>query len=416
MFIKIKEKNQVIDFSLAILLASLPLPVGFNNIALALFIISLIINYKELKFQLKLPHLLLIFYYILCIGSLLWSYETEKTIKYLSKGIFFIIIPLCFIFLPSFSKEKISKIIDLFSYLVCIESIIYLINAFIKYITTRDIQVFFYHELVTLEVNAIYVSLIASIAFLNLFTKRNKNKIDLLGSILLFIFIILLSSKNVILITLLCIILHLFKNLKTIKRKTLVYTLVLGSLLLVPISYKIFDRFKDEIKDTSENIILDNGIINVSHKNAWSQEVFDANHYFTGTSFRIYQARIFKEIMQEDNRLFNGYGAGAVQNKITEKQAEDGLFGYYLDLNFHNQYLQSFSTLGILGFIVLITMTLWNWISSLKQKDFIFFCFTILTTSLMFTESLFERQRGIIFFVLLYCLFHSTIKKRDLYK
>ena len=103
----------------------------------------------------------------------------------------------------------------------------------------------------------------------------------------------------------------------------------------------------------------------------------------------------------------------AEQPKIKEKQLHYKLYDYYGDLNFHNQYIQSFSGLGIFGFLLTVAMVIANWVKSIKTKDFIFFFYTLLTTSIMLTESLFQRQRGIVFFILLYCIFNHTYNKKS---
>lgn len=289
-------------------------------------------------------------------------------------------------------------------------SIFYLIRATYRFMTTGDSDYFFYHALVTLEVNAIYISLFIGMAFIYLLNKLPKKIYDYISLFILFAFLVLLSSKNVIVITLIGTLISIFRLVKVNKTKSILLILLVAAITSIPLSQKLYERFESEFKDTRENVVLDNGIINVSLKNAWNQEQFNHNHYFNGSAFRIYQARIFKEIISNNHRYISGYGSSAVQPKIREVQLEDGLYDYYLDLNFHNQYLQSFATLGILGFLILLLFQLIDWIKSFKQKDILFFYFTLLTTSIMFTESLFERQRGIVFFVILFCIFNKTLK------
>jgi O-antigen ligase len=45
--------------------------------------------------------------------------------------------------------------------------------------------------------------------------------------------------------------------------------------------------------------------------------------------------------------------------------------------------------------------------NALKSKDFIHFAFSILMISLFLTESFLWRQRGVVFFTVMYCLFNS---------
>ena len=407
-FINTIKKENLIDISLGLFLASLPLPFAFINITFGLFILSCILSYKELKFNLNKAILLPIAYYLLCVISLTFSINQHETGKYLSKSIFFLIVPLCFLFLPKINIKRRNFIFDIFSYAMVFASIFYLIRATYRFITTGDSDHFFYHSLVSLKVNAIYVSLFIGVAFIYLVNKSFKKNYEYIFSIILFAFLILLSSKNVIIITLIALLFFIFKTIRLNKKKPVLILLIIIGLFTIPLSKKIYERFQLEFVNTQENIVLEDGVINVSHKNAWVQEKFDNNHYFNGTAFRIYQIRVFKDIISENNKFITGYGASAVQQKIKAKLLNDGLVDYYIELNFHNQYLQSFATLGILGFLLLLSIQIISWVKSIKRKDALFIYFTLLVTSIMFTESLFERQRGIVFFVTLYCIFHHT--------
>jgi hypothetical protein len=83
----------------------------------------------------------------------------------------------------------------------------------------------------------------------------------------------------------------------------------------------------------------------------------------------------------------------------------------YQDKNLHNQYIQNFSDLGIIGFALLLVILLFNIKNAIKNKDFVHFAFAILMISLFLTESFLWRQRGVVFFTLFYCLFNSNVLK-----
>ena len=409
----IQSNQKLIGLSITLLLASLPLPFAFINIAFGLLVLAVILNYKQLHFKFSYALLIPVVYYFLCVGSLSWTIEAKETSKYLSKGLFFLALPILFSFLPKLKIEKRQAIFNNYSYLMTIATIFYLLRALYRFIKTGESHYFFYHDLVTLEVNAIYISLFISFAFINLFIKKNKQWYDFLAVFLLFAFLILLSSKNVIVITLLGIIISFFYNKSILKKKNILLILGVLVILMIPLGSKIKERFDLEIQNTTENVKLENGIINVSIENAWEQDSFGPQYYFNGTAFRLYQIRLFKEFLNEDHIFWTGYGASASQDKIIEKQKINKLVEYYGTLNFHNQYIQSFAELGIIGVILLCLMVVFNWIKAIKNRDFVFLFFTILTTSIMFTESLFHRQRGIVFFILLYCIFHSTLNKKN---
>ena len=409
----IQSNQKLIGLSITLLLASLPLPFAFINIAFGLLVLAVILNYKQLHFKFSYALLIPVVYYFLCVGSLSWTIEAKETSKYLSKGLFFLALPILFSFLPKLKIEKRQAIFNNYSYLMTIATIFYLLRALYRFIKTGESHYFFYHDLVTLEVNAIYISLFISFAFINLFIKKNKQWYDFLAVFLLFAFLILLSSKNVIIITILGIIVSFCYNKSILKKKNILLILAVFFILMIPLGSKIKERFDLEIQNTTENVKLENGIINVSIENAWEQDSFGPQYYFNGTAFRLYQIRLFKEFLNEDHIFWTGYGASASQDKIIEKQKINKLVEYYGTLNFHNQYIQSFAELGIIGVILLCLMVVFNWIKAIKNRDFVFLFFTILTTSIMFTESLFHRQRGIVFFILLYCIFHSTLNKKN---
>ena len=194
-------------------------------------------------------------------------------------------------------------------------------------------------------------------------------------------------------------------------------------LLIVAIAFtgKITDRFLIEyysnVRENSLNQEIGNAnhkVYNVSMRQAWLQDKFKPNDYFAGTAFRVYQIRIFKEMLQEDSILLTGYGLNATDFKIVEKGVLHNLYSDYGKKNFHNEYIQIFAELGIFGMLLLLSMLFVNIKNAIKTKDFVLISFAVLTISLFLTESFLSRQRGIVFFTVLYCLFNSewkTIKK-----
>jgi O-antigen ligase len=85
----------------------------------------------------------------------------------------------------------------------------------------------------------------------------------------------------------------------------------------------------------------------------------------------------------------------------------------YQSMNFHNQYIQNFADLGVFGFLLMLCILFINVKNSITSKDFVHFAFAFLMISLFLTESFLWRQRGVVFFTMLYCLFNSVTKLRD---
>ena len=132
--------------------------------------------------------------------------------------------------------------------------------------------------------------------------------------------------------------------------------------------------------DSTVNDVISKGsgiVYNVSIKQAWTNPTFRHNDFFPGTAFRVYQFRIFLEMLHEDGIFWTGYGLNASYPKIEAKGIEHNLYlgegaeAGYQKMNFHNQYVQNFAELGIFGFLILLAMLLVNLRNALRSKDFI---------------------------------------------
>jgi hypothetical protein len=72
--------------------------------------------------------------------------------------------------------------------------------------------------------------------------------------------------------------------------------------------------------------------------------------------------------------------------------------------NFHNQYLQTFATVGFFGLIILIYLLSHLVVISIIKQDYIVLAFLFLIVMSFFTESMLERQAGVVFFTFFYLL------------
>ena len=424
-FQDLKQENSSHSSILFILLVllSIPLSHAFNSISIGLLVLVTIVTFKKEHFKIDYYIILPILLYFLMLLSAFWSIDIEETIRALSKEVPLLLIPLCFLLFKSFSVVQKQKILKYYSFGILLFAIFYLIKAAIRFIITKDTSVFFYHELVTKDVNAIHVSVYAALAFFYFFTKSVKSVLDYFAIGLLMILVFLLSSKNIIVIFIgLMVCYHLFysKMSKRLRLKNLIIFLIL--LFSLTFVGKIKERFQQEYEtimtDSSVNDVISKGdakVYNVSIKQAWTNDTFKPNDYFPGTAFRVYQLRIFLEMLQEDAIFFTGYGLNASYPKIEEKGIHYNLFlgnedqqGYQTK-NFHNQYIQNFAELGIFGLLLLLAMLFINIKNAVKTKDFIHISFAVLMISLFLTESFLWRQRGVLFFTVMYCLFNSGI-------
>ncbi len=425
-FQNLKQENSSHSTLLLIVLALLciPLSYAFNSIALVFLFVVTLISLKKQNIKLDLNLILPIVLYVLMLLSITWTIDFERTLNGLSKELPLLLIPVCFLLFRSFSALEKEKIIKWYSYGIVAYSLFYLAKALLRFIFLKDTSVFFYHELVTKDVNAIHVSVYVAVSFFYFLEKQQKGLFDKFSLVLLFVMVFLLSSKNIIVVFMgLLVCYHLFysKTSKKMRLKNLILLLV----ILISISFigKIKERFKEEYEtimtDSSVNDVISKGsekVYNVSIKQAWTNHVFKPNDYFPGTAFRVYQFRIFIEFLQEESIFWTGFGLDASYSKIVEKGIHYNLFlgnenqGGYQTKNFHNQYIQVFAELGIFGLLLLLTMVFLSFRNAMKTKSFVHIAFSVLIIALFFTESFLWRQRGITFFILMYCIFNSNLK------
>ncbi len=406
------------------LLVTLVISTGINNIFLGILVAVSFYYSRNIRNKISLVLLLPIVLFLWMAVSYFWSIDVQRTLQAIPKEIALFLIPFVFWLIPSFTKEQKEKLLKYYSYSIALIVVFYLVRALFRFFLTKDTGVFFYHGpdnntdtgLVPRLLNAIHFSVYVAIAFFYFFIKEHKTKSEQLIALLLSVFVILLSSKNIIVIFILLILIHIFFYSKIANRLRLRNLTMLLLLLGLIISFsKIKERFLVEFttnsdKGISHNIALnkEKGINNISIADAWTKEKFHPSDYFPGTAFRVYQFRMFTEFLKEDPIFLKGFGLNASLNKLLAKEKQYNLYPGYGTFNFHNQYIQVFAELGVIGFILLVFILFINIKNAFKNKDFLHIAFAILMLSLFLTESFLWRQRGVVFFTVFYCLFNTT--------
>lgn len=409
---------------LLLILCTLLMPLGVNNILIGIYGLIVIFSFKKnQKFSigdLWLPMAL----FLWGILSIFWSVDPEESYS-VTRQIGLFLIPTFFIFQKKISQIQAQKIVYYFSCSLVLYALFYLIRACVRFFQTQNLEVFFYHELVTNKVNAIYVSAVFFIGFFNFHTQKQKTKFQYIAQALIGVVLVLLSSKNFLIITLLLLfVYHGFVLNPSKKKQRFLFLSSLGFLVLLGLIAPIRERFLIELQGTplielsqDADEIKEEGIGIVSISEAWNNEKFSPNDYFPGTAFRVYQIRIFKEFLNEENIFWFGFGFNASKDKILEKgtkydvfKGDDQTIGYD-QMNFHNQYVQCFAELGIVGFVLICFIVFANFKNALYKQDFLHFCFALMILALFLTESFLWRQRGVVFFIVFYCLMNTVDAK-----
>jgi O-antigen ligase len=164
--------------------------------------------------------------------------------------------------------------------------------------------------------------------------------------------------------------------------------LLIGLIVLIGVAYKVFptpfERMKQALKVTTSAQNIDKTDVE-------------------STAVRIL---IWKESIKliENNILF-GTSVGDANDKLIEAYEREGLEGALLKkLNAHNQFLQTFIGTGIIGFVLLLLMTLGTLIYSFVKKNYILSLFSILIIFNFLVESMLQAQAGFIFFAFFFCI------------
>jgi hypothetical protein len=212
-----ENKNNSSFIPTLLVLVTIPLSFAINNVALGILIAVSLFTFRKKNFSLQTELIVPILLYFLMVFSCFWSVDIKSSLVALSKEIPLLLIPICFLIFKTFFIEQKQKLVAFFSYSMLLYVLYYFVRALFRYFISKDTRVFFYHGednddygLVPKLLNAIHVSVFVAVAFFHFFTKEIKTKADTFISILLFGFVMLLSSKNIVLVIFLLVIIYLF--------------------------------------------------------------------------------------------------------------------------------------------------------------------------------------------------------------
>lgn len=398
---QIKYYN-VSEIFLILVLATLPLGGhALNSTAVILFFLASLINYIVNKptFKFNRISILLISFYAVCLFSLFWTEDLENTKIGLVRFLSYLALPIAFL-LNSNKPFNQEKIIGIFSKLLVFYSVYCLFIAAIKCIQNDDISYLFYHKLSNNlgDLNAIYLSVFVSLGINFFLRKKEKSKVEISYLVFLGLFLILLSSKLIISITFIVTLLYFFKRKKYKKVKWKDIFFISGIIILFLFaSSNLSKRIKVEFEKTKINEVLDT-------------KDFGHVYLWTGAALRLFQTKAFIEILKEQKKIFFGFGLNNSQKSLNDKYKEYNLYPGFMNYNYHNQYLQVFAELGVVGFSILLMLLFSVLKDAIILKNYFLLSFIILILVVCITESFLWRQRGMVFFIIISLLFSNRKK------
>ncbi|MGE0078240.1 MAG: O-antigen ligase family protein [Bacteroidales bacterium] len=113
------------------------------------------------------------------------------------------------------------------------------------------------------------------------------------------------------------------------------------------------------------------------------------------------------------NEWFLGVGIGDTKDVLVNGYKKNGVdYAANMELNAHNQYLEVFVGLGILGFVILLLILSIGYRTAFLERSMLLFNFIMIISVNMFFESIIERFLGVIFFSFFYCLLIMIVPKK----
>ena len=111
-----------------------------------------------------------------------------------------------------------------------------------------------------------------------------------------------------------------------------------------------------------------------------------------------------------------GNGIGDANNSIFESYRELGLDkNAEREYNAHNQFIQTYVGLGLIGFLILLFLFFFYFKYFMKHKSFVGYSFVIISFLLFQTESFLERHHGLVLFTFFVLFFlNNTISESEL--
>jgi hypothetical protein len=386
----------LLQVSTALFTLSLFLPLKFNAVAIMILGASGITTlFIEKKFKLNFQTLPLILLFAYLLLSLLWSenkvdgaYEIERKFSYL-------IFPVLFsltgqhsgLIHQTFFKSLRLICLGVGSFLIVIGILAY--NDFGRFPVYHDLSG-------AVGFSAIYLSALFLIALFSLIFNQKWQGINLVWIVFFIAILIALSSKMILAVALIGILTKLVldyrKNWKIM------------TIMLIAIIFIVFGPAKKRLNEINFNKV------SLAFQ---SQEKFDIHTDFDGLNLRLFLIRLGLEDTGPTTFTF-GEGVGDYQDVLNKKFKDYGIYlgnknfndSGYFNHNYHNQYLQIFSQGGGIALILLFIILISTLLKSVISKNELSFALMLFFCAWFLSESVLQKQQGIVLFSFLYTLIH----------
>ena len=367
------------------------------------------------RFEVKKEWFSIVLVAVLII-SLLSGFYAENHVEYWKKiqvKLPFLLLAVGFISGPVFSLSKFKKILFVFSLTVFIAGVITMVNYFLHFsfineqlLHSKPIYILYAVERPeNKQVNHIYYSILLAFSIWACFYLfREKFASRKLGNILvlsmgvgLVVILHVIGARTGLFgfyaSSIVAVLWYIIKEKKYLVG--LIAALLLG--LVFVSTYKLLPAWQNRVANTKEDL-------------GREEEGKDINHYSISmrkaalkTAWKIYQ-----------NNPILGVGEGDLQDEMDRQYTADGSVLIKENRKLpHNQFLQTLTTTGIAGLLILILIFLLPLTRMHTWKNILFLAFLVICFCSFQVESVLERQVGITFFCFFYLAMVGMYPRAD---
>lgn len=399
--------ERAIFASLLFICISFPLSFTISNIGLvflvASWLLKVILVDRKIAFTSAQSRNLFIASSLLFLWqsiSLFYSEDLVSGLKNLEGKMSLILLPLILLTI-SMKENRVLLLLKAYILSIGICSIVLMVNSGVNYFQTGLFLT--YHDFTAmLGFHAVfysyytYLAILISAFLFNAKALVSWEKLILIFLLGLFFTVLVISaSKNVLIVSTLS--LFIILSYQLIKNKiTWKTTLLVGSILvIVSVAFVSSPNIQKRLSELGSF----EGIENLEKVQQGEILSHEDRLLFNGTSLRIFLWVTGAEIVAKNDAQLIGLTPADRRAIINEEYYKNGMNPSYENFNLHNQFVQTYVELGLVGLVLYLSIIGIAFLIALKNKNQILLLFLSAFVVFQITESVLERNKGIVFFM-----------------
>jgi O-antigen ligase len=408
----LKEGNwreSVFFYALCLVVLTIPFSDIINRYCIGFLAVVWIYNgyFRNIRLIRSLNVGMFFVFYLIYVIGLLYTEDEKNGMFQLEQKLTLIVFPLILVSNPPLTEKKTDLLLYLFAFACCSAGLYSLLNGLLlnfrlNELETLDFRFFTNQQLAGyIGSHSTYLSMYFAFSIgiiLSLFRKYGSGWIQNLCTIValtfMILFLLLLASRIVILVTTLLFLVSIMRALRYRKMKM---RFLIAGLLLVMIGAFVISRI-DFIRKRIDQLY------------SFNAEDPIGNQEENGVSQRVFFWRNAIEIIKKKPLLGHGTGDAPQQFRKQYQQLLESNPGYPESVvkairffsenryNSHNQFLQVMILFGIAGLMIFVFIFGRAYYVSFKQRDWLMFFFVTVVLFTCMTECVLDRQMGVVFF------------------